>query len=685
MTELATDASPGHHAGGPGRTGGVSVEVRWTERGWVRRGALAGLAVVLALMTWPDVSSAVAPGLDNSYLGGLAMAQKMGLDFGSEILFTYGPLGFVSANDFYSAETSLLAFCAVAGVQLSASFTYLWLFRDRLRWWGAAIFTLFLLGLGSAGYLSFSLIAGGVVTTWSLTMLLRSRTLSRTEWCLLAVAVTTVTAVLVLHKFNYGFFAFVIAMGAVPVACTLRWADDDAGWWRILRLAAVAGASLAGAVIIIGLLLWALTGQAWSALGDYLRLSWQISEAFAANNAALDGIIGAAGFLTRDRVLVALLVVAISAVVVLSARVLGSLPHRFRLVAIGALGACVLVALFASFKQGFVRHQGDGFYRGVAFLVAAPLASLRARLAIPAAAMIGLLLSAGLSWPVEELAAVPNGLASLARASAVLGDSVGWEAERESQQAELRAHYGIPDTMIDRIGNSTAQVLPWETNAVWAYNLNWKPVPVFQTYHAYTDALDDLNAVSLAAEGSHFILWQELGEQYKQPAWQSPRLMYEVVCNYTVVESSLAWQLLERLPESRCGRPEVVATVETGSGNVAEIGDALAQVSEQDLVVATFEGLDPGRLRSMLFEGEKFYVRWGDEVVDFRFAPGTSGQFHLLRLPDEWDPVAGRSLEAVDRISFLSGTIDPGEAAENERGAAPLNGVTVTLWRVPYG
>lgn len=685
MTDLASEVSSGYDAGETGSTAGSTRELRWTERAWVRRTGLGALAALLAVMTWPDVSPAVGTGLDNSYLGGLAMAQKMGLDFGSEILFTYGPLGFLTANDFYSAETSLLAFVAVAGVQLSAACTYLWLFRERLHWWGAAVFALVLLALGSTSYTSFSVIAGGLVTTWSLTLLLRSRTLSRAQWWLLAAAVSTMTAVLLLHKFNYGFFAFVIALGALPVAATLRWAGDGAGWWRILRLAVVAAVSLAGAVFTTGLLLWLLTGQAWSSLADYLRFSWQISEAFAANNSALDGIVGASRPLSEARVLVALLVIGVTTVVVLSTKAQETLPHRLRLLAVGALGGCVLIALFALFKQGFVRHQGDEFYRGVAFVVAAPLASVRARLAVPVAAMIGLLLFAGLSRPVEELAAVPGGMASLARASAVLVDPSGWEAEREAQQAELRAQYGIPDTMIDRIGNGTVQVLPWETNAVWAYDLNWKPVPVFQSYHAYTEALDDLNADSLVNAGSRFILWQELGEQYKQPTWQSPRLMYEVVCRYGVVESSPTWQLLERLPESRCGEPEVVATVDTGSGNVAEIGDALAEVDDSDLVVATFEGLDPGRLRSILMEGEQFYVRWGDQGADFRFVPCTKGQFHLLRLPDEWDAVAGRSLEVVDRISFLSGSIDPGEAAEHERGATPLNGVIVTLWRVPYG
>ena len=75
----------------------------------------------------------------------------------------------------------------------------------------------------------------------------------------------------------------------------------------------------------------------------------------------------------------------------------------------------------------------------------------------------------------------------------------------EQAKARQRALYAIPDRFIKTIGSGTVHIDPYETSAVWAYDLAWRPAPVFQTYAAYTPALDDLNSESLAT-GPQFVL-----------------------------------------------------------------------------------------------------------------------------------------------------------------------------------
>jgi hypothetical protein len=55
----------------------------------------------------------------------------------------------------------------------------------------------------------------------------------------------------------------------------------------------------------------------------------------------------------------------------------------------------------------------------------------------------------------------------------------------------------LPDEIRKTIGNSGVSIMPWELSIAAANDLNYVPLPVFQTYSAYTPFLDDLNASSL--------------------------------------------------------------------------------------------------------------------------------------------------------------------------------------------
>ncbi len=50
----------------------------------------------MAAAAWGTRFSAPVDGLDPSWQAGLMMATERGMDFGTEVLFTYGPLGFLS-------------------------------------------------------------------------------------------------------------------------------------------------------------------------------------------------------------------------------------------------------------------------------------------------------------------------------------------------------------------------------------------------------------------------------------------------------------------------------------------------------------------------------------------------------------------------------------------------------------
>ncbi len=65
------------------------------------------LAIVLA--SWRALPLEPRPGLDNSWHAGLHMALQGGITFGSHLIFTYGPLGFLSVPTLWYTDTGVIA------------------------------------------------------------------------------------------------------------------------------------------------------------------------------------------------------------------------------------------------------------------------------------------------------------------------------------------------------------------------------------------------------------------------------------------------------------------------------------------------------------------------------------------------------------------------------------------------
>ncbi|MFW3114196.1 hypothetical protein MHAE_10561, partial [Mycobacterium haemophilum DSM 44634] len=71
-----------------------------------QRALAAGIAVVLF---WPQSSIDPTVGLDPSWQAGLALARIHHIAWGPELVFTYGPLGFLQNSAYYSFTQAVLA------------------------------------------------------------------------------------------------------------------------------------------------------------------------------------------------------------------------------------------------------------------------------------------------------------------------------------------------------------------------------------------------------------------------------------------------------------------------------------------------------------------------------------------------------------------------------------------------
>jgi hypothetical protein len=141
------------------------------------------------------------------------------------------------------------------------------------------------------------------------------------------------------------------------------------------------------------------------------------------------------------------------------------------------------------------------------------------------------------------------------------------EKGREAEQYV----YALEPNALAALRGRTVSIEPWETAVAWAYELDWRPLPIFQNYSAYTSHLDRLNAEAAESpDGPERILRENPPFVYNEfptpdldgrfAGWDPPEQMRAVFCNFRPLVASVRWEVLGRTAD-RCGPPRLVETV----------------------------------------------------------------------------------------------------------------------------
>jgi len=202
--------------------------------------------------------------------------------------------------------------------------------------------------------------------------------------------------------------------------------------------------------------------------------------------------------------------------------------------------------------------------------------------------------------------------------------------ERES----LRATLAVPEPVLNALAGKTVAIEPWEITIAWAYELDWKPMPVFQNYQDYTQKLDRLNAaVAEDAENGPETLLRQMpagtvltggrpGFFLRQPAWDPPEQSYADFCNFVPTLTEEHWQVLSRIPD-RCGEPKLAASVTVDPGQVFKVPQAgRDEIVTMRIHGMKLEGLE--KLTSLFWRPtERFAVTDGAKY-SYRMPPDTT-------------------------------------------------------------
>jgi len=124
------------------------ISVDWyLELARSRRGTISTLllALVLLAFVWPVLDAPGRIGLDTSWRIGLDLAASAHLRYGVDIVFTYGPLGFLGYSQPLVGSMSRLALLATGAVYFGVVATLLIDVRRAVPLW-AALLLVFLIG-----------------------------------------------------------------------------------------------------------------------------------------------------------------------------------------------------------------------------------------------------------------------------------------------------------------------------------------------------------------------------------------------------------------------------------------------------------------------------------------------------------------------------------------------------------
>jgi hypothetical protein len=517
--------------------------------GWSRLiAAWPWLAVVLLVyLTWPTQSLWPSVGLDPSWQAGLHLLAHGGVSFGS-VVYTYGPLGFLSVPVFYFTWTAVLslAYLAVGKAVLAAAL----LRSTRLSFPGWLAVLLAFLALALPGN-DFLILA---VFLWCVRVLEEPAAFAGKQW--LVPTAGALSALQLLVKLNYG--ATSLAITAIAV------------WWlRPFRWKAEA--LLAGSFLVTFIVLWAAERNSFEALPLWIHEAFDVAVGISAGVAIEEP--------GREWEYFAAAVI-LAAITHLLWRHSAGVERRRRT----SLFAVYGLFCFSFFKEGFVRHDAHSALFFGACAVACLALAWRSPLRWAAVATLAATAIAGgaaSDWrrpflylnPVESVQRMADSAGAADNGLKATFNPRWRRNELAAARTAMRKSLAVDPRMLRDLEGRTVLIDPYEITTAWVYGFRWRPLPTLQTWLGYTPFLDGQNARLLSSRNAPDRILRQSGPgrlDFKTPEIESPAYFLAILCHYKQARADGQWQLLVRTV-NRCRPPRLIRSVDAGPDELVTV------------------------------------------------------------------------------------------------------------------
>jgi hypothetical protein len=565
-------------------------------------------------------------GFDPSWNTGLYMATHEHLQFGRQIMYTYGPLGFL--------DFPLLAYPGLFRLACLYTFvvdlTLLTVLISALRRTLGHVVPAAALSL-----LLFSIPMDPtvvIVAVVSIDALQRSPT-SRRGY-LLAAAAGAITGLEVLVKFNTG-----ATVGAMSLVTILALPGK-------LRTTSAYAAS----AVVAFLALWVASAQHLENIWAFFHTSLSVVSGYSQSlGTELPGV--------QWQYWPALLLGVLGLFAALRAGGPDDRPRRTGLVIVW----CVL--FYFEFKEGFVRHDDHSFAFFATLLgafVGFRWGPGRRDLGVVSWLVFVLAYFAVTTVDPIRLVHVSASVSRFYNDARVIKSPSALSGDIDAARQALAASYAFDRRDDALVEGKRVDVEPWEDSLAWAFSLDWSPAPEFQPFTAYTTLLDDANARTFSApDGPQRIAAQTpRTHDGRYPGFDAPAATRAILCHFVPLRVTSQWEILGRVP-NRCGPARPLSTARAPLGVPVAVPrpprpDELVFVRVGGVQVAGFE-----EVQAALFKSRKRHITLARRT--YRLVPGTADDGLLISAPRSGDyPGAYRLAPDVHTLSAEIGVRSPG-------------------------
>jgi hypothetical protein len=182
-------------------------------------------------------------------------------------------------------------------------------------------------------------------------------------------------------------------------------------------------------------------------------------------------------------------------------------------------------------------------------------------------------------------------------------------------------NYKLPETMLAKIGSEKIDYTPWDFSYLYIHHLNFKPKPTLQSGALYIpDSFDKLNAAHVKnSKDLKFILWEKDkwngetgGIDDKYLLNEDGGYHYEIFNNFKIVDESPRVLLMQRTDSARLLTPQP-------SGSVAAQWDTWIDVPQvtNGYVRAKLD-MSPGFCRTL----KNIFYKAGTQYVEYQLKNG---------------------------------------------------------------
>ncbi|MGN6644952.1 MAG: hypothetical protein ACTHJT_00370 [Cytophaga sp.] len=408
--------------------------------------------------------------VDISWMLSLSRAWEEQRIWGEEIIFTYGPLSFLSTRVVTgsSAMWVLLFF----DLYIAGSFVYIVykILKETFTWRRAAVI------LAACFFYKQAMLLSLVFTLQLLAILYLNQFKHEKKWMLLLQAVVLTTLIFYI-KFNLAFVSILVFI------------------LYILYLNRVQIVSIKQACVILGCLavsIYSVSLLLPVSLGSYVTTGLELVMGYR------DAVyLYPQSFL--ENMLAGIVLAVFFSILALILK-----EFKYNNTAQKILSSVFILLLFVVFKQSYVRadieHLKDFFYCTPPFMIVCMYMSAYRPAFMQWTVIVLWLVSIGITisfkdyfYPFKKALALPAYAYSV------------FQQPDYSGQISKRV---MPEYIRKEIGHASVDIIPWESSLPIMNSMNYTPRPVIQSYQAYTQKLDLLNAVAYNGyEAPEYILY----------------------------------------------------------------------------------------------------------------------------------------------------------------------------------